>query len=168
MMSVVSDQAVRIIASKNPFDGVSINLDFLGPAFKGTWQLWLGGAWGLAIIALGFFMSLGKAAVYVDGKRVEPARTVNYKGLMYTGVPNLANTFGYTNASWTLKADLTAGYLCRLLNHMEARGCPIASRRSRSTSSGASTRAMPLAPEPPPRASPTHHSLTRLIPGGRP
>ncbi|WP_213959504.1 NAD(P)/FAD-dependent oxidoreductase [Variovorax sp. dw_954] len=65
---------------------------------------------------------LGNAALYVDGQRVEPARTVNYKGLMYTGVPNLANTFGYTNASWTLKADLTAQYVCRLLNHMRKTG----------------------------------------------
>ena len=48
--------------------------------------------------------------------------TVNYKGLMYSGVPNLAYTFGYTNASWTLKADLTAQYVCRLLNHMRKTG----------------------------------------------
>ncbi|MEJ8821336.1 NAD(P)/FAD-dependent oxidoreductase [Variovorax humicola] len=65
---------------------------------------------------------LGNTALYVDGQRVEPARTVNYKGLMYTGVPNMANTFGYTNASWTLKADLTAKYVCRLLNHMRKTG----------------------------------------------
>ena len=65
---------------------------------------------------------LGKAALYVDGTRVEPSRTVNYKGLMYSGVPNMANTFGYTNASWTLKADLTAQYVCRLLNHMRKTG----------------------------------------------
>ena len=41
---------------------------------------------------------------------------------MYSGVPNMANTFGYTNASWTLKADLTAKYVCRLLNHMRKTG----------------------------------------------
>ena len=77
---------------------------------------------------------LGKAALYVDGERVEPARTVNYKGLMYSGVPNLANTFGYTNASWTLKADLTAQFVCRLLNHMRktgARSCLPPRRRPR-------------------------------------
>ncbi len=61
---------------------------------------------------------LGNTAMYVDGQRVEPSRSVNYKGLMFTGVPNMANTFGYTNASWTLKADLSARYVCRLLNHM--------------------------------------------------
>ncbi|MDQ6629252.1 MAG: NAD(P)/FAD-dependent oxidoreductase [Pseudomonadota bacterium] len=65
---------------------------------------------------------LGNAELYVDGRRVEPSATVNYKGLMYSGVPNMANTFGYTNASWTLKADLTAQYVCRLLNHMRKTG----------------------------------------------
>ncbi|MBU6502999.1 MAG: NAD(P)/FAD-dependent oxidoreductase [Burkholderiales bacterium] len=65
---------------------------------------------------------LGNAELYVDGRRVEPSGTVNYKGLMYSGVPNMANTFGYTNASWTLKADLTARYVCRLLNHMRKTG----------------------------------------------
>ena len=44
---------------------------------------------------------------------------------MYSGVPNMANTFGYTNASWTLKADLTAQYVCRLLNHMRKTGARI-------------------------------------------
>ncbi|MDM0066200.1 NAD(P)/FAD-dependent oxidoreductase [Variovorax sp. J31P207] len=68
---------------------------------------------------------LGHAALHVDGERVEPSRTVNYKGLMYSGVPNMANTFGYTNASWTLKADLTAQYVCRLLNHMRKTGARI-------------------------------------------
>ncbi|MEO7128865.1 MAG: NAD(P)/FAD-dependent oxidoreductase [Rhodoferax sp.] len=65
---------------------------------------------------------LGNAELYVDGRHVEPSSTVNYKGLMYSGVPNMANTFGYTNASWTLKADLTARYVCRLLNHMRKTG----------------------------------------------
>jgi cation diffusion facilitator CzcD-associated flavoprotein CzcO len=58
----------------------------------------------------------------VDGKAVEPSKTYNYKGLMYSGVPNLASSFGYTNASWTLKCDLTCEYVCRLLNHMKKRG----------------------------------------------
>ena len=60
--------------------------------------------------------------VTVDGKAVDPAKTFAYKGLMYSGVPNLANSFGYTNASWTLKCDLTCEYVCRLLNHMQKRG----------------------------------------------
>lgn len=65
---------------------------------------------------------LGNARLFVDGRPIEAARTVNYKGVMATGVPNLVNTFGYTNASWTLKADLTARYVCRLLNHMRKTG----------------------------------------------
>jgi len=68
---------------------------------------------------------LGHAEIHVDGRRVESSATVNYKGLMYSGVPNLANTFGYTNASWTLKADLTAQFACRLLNHMKKTGASI-------------------------------------------
>jgi cation diffusion facilitator CzcD-associated flavoprotein CzcO len=61
-------------------------------------------------------------AVSVDGAGVNLPETFSYKGMMYSGVPNLASTFGYTNASWTLKADLTAEYLCRLLRHMDRRG----------------------------------------------
>ncbi len=65
---------------------------------------------------------LAGLSVSVDGKPVDPAKTFNYKGLMYSGVPNLASSFGYTNASWTLKCDLTCEYVCRLLNHMKKHG----------------------------------------------
>jgi len=65
---------------------------------------------------------LGGLSIEVDGKAVDPAATFNYKGLMYSGVPNLASCFGYTNASWTLKCDLTCEYVCRLLNFMDKRG----------------------------------------------
>jgi cation diffusion facilitator CzcD-associated flavoprotein CzcO len=58
----------------------------------------------------------------VDGQKLEPARTLSYKGMMYRDVPNLASSFGYTNASWTLKCDLTCEYVCRLLNHMKRTG----------------------------------------------
>ena len=58
----------------------------------------------------------------VDGRTVDAARTLSYKGMMYSDVPNLASSFGYTNASWTLKCDLTCEYVCRLLNHMARRG----------------------------------------------
>ena len=58
----------------------------------------------------------------VDGAAVDPARLLNYKGMMYSDIPNLASSFGYTNASWTLKVDLTSGYLCRLLIAMKKRG----------------------------------------------
>jgi cation diffusion facilitator CzcD-associated flavoprotein CzcO len=60
--------------------------------------------------------------VSVDGRRIDPTQTLAYKGMMYEGVPNLASAFGYTNASWTLKCDLTCEYVCRVLNHMKARG----------------------------------------------
>jgi monooxygenase len=65
---------------------------------------------------------LGGLTLSVDGTKVDLAQTVGYKGMMFSGVPNLAITIGYTNASWTLKADLCARYVCRLLNHMDAHG----------------------------------------------
>ena len=55
----------------------------------------------------------------IDGKEISPGELVNYKGMMFGGVPNMAAVFGYTNASWTLKADLTSGYVVRLLQYME-------------------------------------------------
>ena len=58
----------------------------------------------------------------VDGETVAFEKTFSYKGMMYSGVPNLASVFGYVNASWTLRADLTSEYVCRLLNHMKATG----------------------------------------------
>jgi cation diffusion facilitator CzcD-associated flavoprotein CzcO len=58
----------------------------------------------------------------VDGAPVELAKTITYKGMMYSDVPNLVSAFGYTNASWTLKCDLTAEYVCRLLKHMDGHG----------------------------------------------
>jgi monooxygenase len=65
---------------------------------------------------------LGGMRLFVDGAAATPARAMTYRGLMYSDVPNLASTFGYTNASWTLKADLTAEYVCRLLNYMDSHG----------------------------------------------
>jgi monooxygenase len=65
---------------------------------------------------------LGEMQFSVDGAPVDFAKTWTYKGMMYSGVPNLITTFGYINASWTLRADLTAEYACRLLNHMDERG----------------------------------------------
>lgn len=68
----------------------------------------------------------GGAELAVDGRKVELSKTLNYKGMMFSDVPNLAATFGYTNASWTLKADLIAQYACRILNAMDAKGMKIA------------------------------------------
>ncbi len=65
---------------------------------------------------------LGGAAISVDGQPVDPNNAMVYKGMMLSDVPNLALAFGYTNNSWTLKTDLTANYVCRLLNHMDRHG----------------------------------------------
>jgi monooxygenase len=65
---------------------------------------------------------LGGLQLTVDGEEVDIPSTMTYKGMMLSGVPNLAFTVGYTNASWTLKADLTSEYVCRLLGHMDAHG----------------------------------------------
>jgi monooxygenase len=65
---------------------------------------------------------LGGIDVSLDGEPVDFSKTVAYKGMMICGVPNLAVTFGYTNASWTLKCDLVSHYVTRLLNHMDAYG----------------------------------------------
>jgi hypothetical protein len=65
---------------------------------------------------------LGGVKLTVDGRAVDPAKTFIYKGMMYSDVPNLASVFGYTNASWTLKADLVCEYVCRLLNRMDRTG----------------------------------------------
>ena len=77
---------------------------------------------------------LGGMQVLVDGVEATPARAMTYKGMMYSDIPNLASAFGYTNASWTLKADLTAEYVCRLLNHMAARGYDYCTPRRRDPS----------------------------------
>jgi cation diffusion facilitator CzcD-associated flavoprotein CzcO len=64
----------------------------------------------------------GGVALSVDGQPVDPATRLTYKGMMLEGVPNLALAIGYTNASWTLKCDLTCDYVCRLLNRMRETG----------------------------------------------
>jgi cation diffusion facilitator CzcD-associated flavoprotein CzcO len=65
---------------------------------------------------------IGDMKLSVDGDQIDPSETVGYKGMMLSGVPNMALTLGYTNASWTLKADLVSQYVCRLLNHMSENG----------------------------------------------
>jgi cation diffusion facilitator CzcD-associated flavoprotein CzcO len=65
---------------------------------------------------------LGGMALQVDGRAIELPKVMSYKGCMFSDVPNLAYSFGYTNASWTLKADLTSEYVCRLIRYMDAIG----------------------------------------------
>jgi monooxygenase len=77
----------------------------------------------LVVTATGLKLQvLSGLEITVDGARVDPAKCFTYKGMMYSDVPNFASSFGYTNASWTLKSDLTCAYVCRLLNHMEKTG----------------------------------------------
>jgi monooxygenase len=67
-------------------------------------------------------LALGGMEIALDGRAVDVAQRMTYKGMMLSDVPNLAFAVGYTNASWTLKCDLTCAYVCRLLNHMAAHG----------------------------------------------
>ena len=84
----------------------------------------------LVVTATGLKLNvLGDVRLRVDGQPVDVAQRFVYKGMMLSGVPNLVQTFGYTNASWTLKSDLTGRYLCRLLRHMDAQGTPVATPR---------------------------------------
>lgn len=68
---------------------------------------------------------LGGMRIDVDGRSIDPGKTIAYKGMMLTGVPNLAYTIGYTNASWTLRADLVAKTVADLLTTMRRRGTPV-------------------------------------------
>jgi cation diffusion facilitator CzcD-associated flavoprotein CzcO len=81
----------------------------------------------IVVTATGLKIQLMSDIEYVvDGERRNLSNTLSYRGMMFSDVPNLSYSFGYTNASWTLKADLTAGYLCRLLNHLAKTGTHIA------------------------------------------
>jgi cation diffusion facilitator CzcD-associated flavoprotein CzcO len=77
----------------------------------------------IIITATGFHLSAtGDIEFIVDGKPLDFADTVTYRGMMFTGVPNLVWVFGYFRASWTLRVDLVADFVCRLLNHMKQTG----------------------------------------------
>jgi monooxygenase len=77
----------------------------------------------IVVTATGLVLqAFGGAELTVDGRKVDVGNTLAYKGVMMSGVPNLASVFGYINASWTLKADLISAYVCRLLNFMDRKG----------------------------------------------
>jgi cation diffusion facilitator CzcD-associated flavoprotein CzcO len=77
----------------------------------------------IIVTATGLVMqTFGGIELSVDGESIDPGATLAYKGVMISGVPNLASVFGYINASWTLKADLICHYVCRLLNLMDRKG----------------------------------------------
>ncbi|SNX97921.1 hypothetical protein SAMN06893097_1091 [Geodermatophilus sabuli] len=77
----------------------------------------------VVVTATGFDLSVfGGIAFTVDDEPVDFPDTVTYRGLMFSGVPNMAYVFGYFRHSWTLRADLIADFVCRLLQHMEEKG----------------------------------------------
>lgn len=82
----------------------------------------------IIVTATGFNLSvLGDIAFTIDGKPLNFADTVTYRGMMFTGVPNMVWVFGYFRASWTLRADLIGDFVCRLLAHMEKKGASMVS-----------------------------------------
>jgi cyclohexanone monooxygenase len=81
----------------------------------------------VVVLATGLKIKLlGGVEVSVDGAPFHASEAMSYKGMMLSGLPNCVMTFGYTNASWTLKADLTAAYVCRLLRYMDRKRVAIA------------------------------------------
>ncbi|MGB1631057.1 MAG: flavin-containing monooxygenase [Acidimicrobiales bacterium] len=105
-------------------------------------------------------VTIGEMDFDVDGERVDFSKRWSYKGFGYSDLPNLVSTFGYINASWTLRADLVSAYACRILNHMAASGTTIATPTLRPSdadmpprpwvdgfSAGYMTRMMPLLPK---------------------
>ena len=84
----------------------------------------------IIVTATGFNLNvLGDIDFTIDGKPLVFSDTVTYRGMMFTGVPNMAWVFGYFRASWTLRADLVADFVCRLLNHMKREGRAAGRRR---------------------------------------
>jgi cation diffusion facilitator CzcD-associated flavoprotein CzcO len=73
---------------------------------------------------------LAQGAFSVDGHPVDFSKTFTYEGMMFSDVPNMISTFGYVNASWTLRADLISEYMCRIVNHMEETGTVQATPRA--------------------------------------
>jgi monooxygenase len=88
----------------------------------------------IIVTATGLNLRLfGGMQMSVDGAPVDMSERISYKGLMFSDLPNMSNTLGYTNASWTLKADLIAEYVCRLIKHMDKTGTRIATPRRDAT-----------------------------------
>lgn len=85
----------------------------------------------IVVTATGLKLQMfGGMGLVVDGKPVQLRDTTNYKGAMLSDVPNFAVALGYTNASWTLKADLVCEFVCRLLTHMDRKGFRIVTPRA--------------------------------------
>ncbi len=94
------------------------------------------------ITATGFDLCIfGDIAFSIDGHPLDLSQTVTYRGMMFTGVPNLVWVFGYFRASWTLRADLISDFVCRLLHHMHERGAEVVTPALRPQDAG-----MPILP----------------------
>ncbi len=77
----------------------------------------------LGVTATGLELQLmSNLPILLDGIPVDASKSLSYRGMMFSGIPNLVSSFGYTNASWTLRSELTARYVCRLLSYMRRRG----------------------------------------------
>ncbi len=124
------DQRVCLVPDSDLFnvlkDGsASIVTDHIDHFTKTGVKLKSGGEINADIIVPATGLSLqflGGIEASIDGVPLVVADMLNYRGMMFGGVPNMAAVFGYTNASWTLKADLTCGYVARLLNYMDKHG----------------------------------------------
>ena len=89
------------------------------------------------VSATGFNLNvLGDIRFAVDGRPLDFAQTVGWRGAMFSGVPNMAWVFGYFRASWTLRADLLSDFVCRLLQHMDARGARVVTPTLRAQDQG--------------------------------
>ncbi len=89
------------------------------------------------ITATGFNLLLtGDIEFSIDGAPIDFSDTITYRGMMFTGVPNLAHIFGYFRASWTLRADIVGDFVCRLLNHMEDIGATVVTPQLRAEDVG--------------------------------
>lgn len=125
-------------------------------------------------------VTLGSVEFFVDGSPVDFSKTFSYKGFAYSDVPNLASSFGYVNASWTLRADMISDYVSRVLNHLRDTGTDIATPRLRPSerdmvarpwiedfSAGYIQRVMPLLPKQGDREpwlnTQSHSADTKLI-----
>jgi len=103
--SIVTDEIEKFTAKGVKLkSGKEINADIVVPATGLDVQFW------------------GGMDIEVDGQKVEAKNLTNYKGMMFSQMPNFVTIFGYTNAPWTLKAELTYDYVCRLLDHMQNNG----------------------------------------------
>jgi cation diffusion facilitator CzcD-associated flavoprotein CzcO len=86
----------------------------------------------IIVTATGFNLCpLGDIDFAIDGEPLNFADCWGHRGILFTGVPNMAWVFGYLRASWTLRADLIAGFVCRLLNHMAEKGAEVVTPRLR-------------------------------------